>query len=104
MFTCNWSTPPYLFYGNHRNRYLVFLDPTYMVLWNEDKWKLWTAFTQGNIVQTPSYLLNKGFSTEWGFCEAHYKRLRELLVADPRVAIVFEDEDGFTFRARPPAE
>src|SRR5690606_16214043 len=41
IFTCDWDDAAELWYRNSDNKYLVFLDPTFMYYWSKDAWRTW---------------------------------------------------------------
>ncbi len=48
IYTADWDDAPELFYFNHRNRYLVFLDPNFMYYWNPRVWEKWDSLSNGH--------------------------------------------------------
>ncbi len=102
IFTCDWDDAPELFLYNHRNRYMVFLDPMFMYAWRPTLFETWRTVAQGQHVK-PVETIRDAFGAAGGFCTGNFGRLRRQLEADGRVRLegrpggvyvfVFEDEE-----------
>jgi hypothetical protein len=101
VFTCDWDDTPELFFYNHSNRYLVFLDPTYLYRWNPQRWKTWRIVARGRD-RNPLWTLQETFGARYGFCTSAFTGLRKQLEADPRASIPLEADSGYVFEIRRP--
>jgi hypothetical protein len=96
VFTCDWDDAPELFFFNHRNRYLVFLDPIFMYAWRPALYHAWRLVGDG-LDADPVATIRDGFGAEAGYCTGEYTRLRSQLDADGRVRVAGAPGGGFLF-------
>ncbi|MBI5510383.1 MAG: hypothetical protein HY903_16630 [Deltaproteobacteria bacterium] len=96
VFTCDWDDAPELFFFNHRNRYLVFLDPIYMFAWRPALFRAWRLIGDG-LEADPVRAIRDGFGAGAGYCTGEYARLRAQLERDPRVQVAAAPGGGFMF-------
>ncbi len=99
IFTCDWDDAPELFHYNHRNRYVVFLDPNFMYRWNKAVWKDWHRVANGRD-PNPVMWLESRFQTMYGACTGDFQNLRKQLEAHDRVKVESVG-NGFVFRITP---
>lgn len=96
VFTCSWDDGPGLLFVNHRNRYLVMLDPNFMYRWKPDVWRTWSSIARGHTAD-PVSLIRDEFGARYGYCSKRFKALRNQLDVDPRVRIRVDTDRAFLF-------
>ncbi|MHC4407076.1 MAG: glycosyltransferase family 87 protein [Planctomycetota bacterium] len=99
VFTCDWDDTPELFFYNHSNRYLVFLDPNYFYRWNPRRWKTWRNVAQGKD-RDPAWTIQETFGARYGFCTSAFEDLHKQLESDPRATIPVAGPHGYVFEIR----
>jgi hypothetical protein len=98
VFTCDWDDAPQLFYFNHSNRYLVFLDPTFIYAWDPELWREWSLLAHGNFsLDTYDKLKKYG---RYGICTSDFKTLYGIIRVDDRIDIVYEDPNFYVFKIK----
>jgi hypothetical protein len=97
VFTCDWDDAPELFFYNHHNRYLVFLDPSYLYRWRPDLWELWDNTANARVKESPADIIRKTFGARYGFCTHDFTPLYSRLERDPRVTFRSKDGNGYVF-------
>ena len=98
VFTCDWDDSPQLFFFNDYNRYLVFLDPNFMYFWDPNVWQDWNKVSSGGYEQATYDILRQRFKIQYGVCTSDHAALYHVLTQDPRISIVFDDDNVFVFR------
>jgi hypothetical protein len=106
VFTCDWDDAPPLFFHNHRNRYLVFLDPNFMYIWDPEIWRRWDKVAHGNFGQATYDVLKNDFGVRFGVCTQDFSKLKKRIQLDSRLRIVRDDPKVYVFEVgeRPFAE
>ena len=102
VFTCDWDDAPDLFFYNHSNRYLVFLDPNFMYAWKPEIWKEWDDAANGRLGDATYDALKNDFKTNWGVCTSDFTGIRTLIRNDKRFSVPYEDQNTFVFRLNDP--
>ena len=97
IYTCDWDDAPELFFNNHHNRYMVFLDPIFFYAYDKDLWKTWRDSSHGVYRQNTAKQIIKTFNTRYGICGSEFKGMRAVIDKDPYSQILFEDEFSFVF-------
>jgi hypothetical protein len=101
VFTCDWDDTPELFYFNHHNRYVVFLDPTFLYFHDPAYWRRWRVVADGQAGGRTHELLAEEF--RFGVCTQDYERLRWIVERDPRLTLVLDSPGAYLFRVEPDA-
>jgi hypothetical protein len=97
VFTCSWSFSSRLFFYDHRNRYMVFLDPSYMYYLSSETWQTWSDVSLGRS-RDPVSTLRDVLGARYGVCRAGPDAALEgQLRADPRVRLREIDEALYVF-------
>ncbi len=96
LFTCDWDDTPELFFFNHHNRYLVFLDPSYLRAWRPLLWRTWRDVAEGRMPE-PVGVLGDALGASGGYCTAEYQALRRQLEQNPAVELDLEPDGSYTF-------
>ena len=101
VYACDWDEPPELLFFDDQYRYPVMMDPTFMYYWDPAIWKRWTDVSNARLTADETRrTLAETFHARFGVCGSKFGRLRALLGADPRFAILAENEQGFVFEVR----
>ena len=97
VFTCNWYQSTEMFFYNHQQRYMVFLDPVYMYSWDRNVWKHWQAIVGGEYKDNTSQFIVENLNLRYGICNQSYAKLREEIDNDPHSYILYEDAHAYVF-------
>ena len=104
IFTCDWDDAPELFYFNHRNRYMTFMDPLFMYSWSPEVWHIWTKVASGRAAEHTAKILFNYFKIKYGLCTREFYQLRQIIANDPNLHIIHEDKEVYVFKVtEPPA-
>lgn len=98
VFTCDWDDAPALFFYNHHNRYLIFLDPNFMYFWNPQIWHKWNDLSFGHFGDRTYDIFKQDFKTKYGACTSDFWRLKNMIQRHPRMKIVYDDPHGYVFK------
>lgn len=101
VYTCDWDDAPELFFHNHHNRYMVFLDPNFMYKWDPSVWHKWNAVANGKTKQ-PADEIVTDFKAYFGVCTNNFSGLRRQLQRDPRAKVTTHG-GGYVFALDPAA-
>ena len=102
IFTCDWDDAPELFYFNHHNHYMIFMDPLFMYSWSPQVWHMWMGVANGRLGERTAKVLFNDFKIKYGLCTNNFYRLREIVERDPNMRILYEDEHVYIFQVREP--
>jgi len=83
VYTCDWDDAPYLFFGNDKARYLVFLDPHFMYDWDKVIWETWYRTSNG-YMSNPHYQLKNIFHAQYVYCTNDFKRFIDQMKKDTK--------------------
>jgi hypothetical protein len=100
VYTADWDDAPELFFFNHKDRYLVFLDPNFMYYWNPDLWHRWDDVSNGREGMQTYNILKKEFKVQYAVATNDFAQLREIVEKDKRMKIVFESAGGYVFEIK----
>jgi len=98
VYTGDWDDGPELLFFNHKNRYLVFLDPNFMYYWNPDVWRRWDACSNGRLGDETFDVLKNEFKVRYGVATHDFSGLKEIIKRDKRMEIVHESPGAYVFR------
>ena len=104
VFTCDWDDAPELFYFNHHNHYMIFMDPLFMYSWSQQTWHLWMDVANGHTEEYTARILFYDFKVSYGLCTNNFHRLREIVEKDPYLRIIYEDDSVYVFKLEPPED
>lgn len=102
VFTCSWGDPPALLFHDDTHRYLLFLDPAFMVYRDDRVWRSWDDAARGRLGPATYGVIKDALRARTGVCEAGYLPLRAAVEADPRMKVVYDDGKAFVFRLSSP--
>ena len=97
MFQTDWDDFPRLFYYNTHNTYLVGLDPTYMLLYDEELYRVWVDITMGDIEQ-PSAAIKQDFGARYIITDLRHGGFLEMAAEDPGLVEVYRDGEAVVFQ------
>lgn len=98
VYTCDWDDAPALFFYNHTNRYIVFLDPNFMYFWNPKMWHKWNDLSFGHFGKKTYKMLKNDFKVTYGTCTSDFWKLRSIIRRHPKMKIVYSDRHGYVFK------
>ena len=101
VFQTDWDDFPRLFYYNTHNTYLIGLDPTYMLLYNSDLYRIWVEITQGKI-ESPSQTIQQDFGARYVLSDLRHQDFLQQAAGDPGLEEVYRDEDAVIFQVSGP--
>ncbi|TNE49398.1 MAG: hypothetical protein EP343_12025 [Deltaproteobacteria bacterium] len=101
VFTCDWDDGPELIFFNHKNRYLVLLDPNFMYFWKPKLWIKWDRLAHGNYGKRSYSILKNDFKVRYGVCTREFWNLRKQINRDSRMKIVYSDKETYVFKLKP---
>lgn len=105
IFTCDWDDTPELFYFNHHNRYMIFMDPLFMYSWSQQVWHMWMRVANGHTAERTARILFNDFKIQYGLCTNNFRGLRNIIANDSNMNILYEDQELYVFKVtEPPAE
>jgi len=90
VFQTDWDDFPRLFFYNTHNSYLAGLDPTYLLLYDEELYYLWVDITRGE-VERPSTAILKDFGGRYVLTDLQHGGFLEQAEADPGLLEVYRD-------------
>jgi hypothetical protein len=97
IFQTDWDDFPRLFFYNTQNTYLIGLDPTYMLYYNQDLYYTWVDITKGRI-DNPSALIAGNFGSEYVLSDLKHTNFLKVAAKDPRLIEVFRSDDSVVFQ------
>jgi hypothetical protein len=97
VFQTDWDDFPRLFYYNTHNTYLIGLDPTYMLIYDEKLYSLWVDIAQGEIEQ-PSGAIEGNFGARYILTDLQHKAFLERAAQDASLVEVYRDTDAIVFQ------
>ncbi len=97
VFQTDWDDFPRLFYYNTHNTYLIGLDPTYLLLYNEGLYYRWVDITRGDVPQ-PSAAIEREFGARFVLTDLRHTGFLKQAAKDPRLVEVFRDDDAVVFQ------
>jgi hypothetical protein len=98
VFTCSWGDPPALLFHDDTHRYLLFLDPAFMVYRDARVWRSWDDAARGRLGPATYGVIKDVLGAKTGVCEAGYLPLRGAVEADRRMKVVYDDGKAYVFR------
>ena len=102
VFTCDWDDAPELFYFNHHNHYMIFMDPLFMYSWSPQTWHMWMGIANGRLGDRTADILFNDFKIKYGLCTNNFYKFQELIEQDPHMHIIYEDEYVYIFQVKEP--
>jgi len=97
VYTGDWDDAPELFYFNHKDRYLVFLDPNFMYYWNPRIWQIWDSLSNGKIGNRTFDVLKNTFHVRYGVATNDFFNLKNIILNDPRMKVVDQTPNAYVF-------
>jgi len=102
VFTCDWDDAPELYFYNHEQRYLVFMDPVFMYYRSPEVWRVWNNAANGRLGAGTARTIARTFDARYGVCKERFRALRDVVAADPAVKIVYDDGRAWVFEVPKP--
>ena len=104
VFHSDWDNFPMLFFWNHHNYYIIGMDPTFMYVYDQEKYWLWENITQKGIacdgplqdsILTDKYSLKESkiihdtitedFNAHYVFIDDHHEKFKKRLDQAPEL-------------------
>ena len=98
VFTADWDDAPELFFYNHKNRYLIFLDPNFMYYWDKEIWQKWSNVANGMYSDKTYDVLKNEFKIRYGVATNNFRALKTRVIMDPRMEIVHKSSSAYVFK------
>jgi len=96
VFQTDWDDFTRLFFYNLNNIYTIGLDPTYLELYNAERYGQWKSITRGEVEQ-PGELIRGDFKAGYVFSDLKHEEFLEVASNDPFLEEVYRDEYGVIF-------
>jgi len=96
VFNADWDDFPFLFFYNHKNYYIVGLDPMYMYSYDKELYLLYKSITRGKIEQ-PAKIIKEKFHSRFVFLDRVHLSFYKQLINDPYAKKVYEDRNSIVF-------
>ena len=96
VYTCDWDDAPYLFFGNDKARYLVFLDPHFMYDWDKNIWDIWYRTSNG-LTSDPYQNIKQVFGAKYVYCTSDFRSLISQMKNDVRFRQLRQTKDSVVF-------
>jgi len=96
VYTCDWDDAPYLFFGNDKVRYLVFLDPHFLYDWNRDIWNIWYRTSNG-LMADPYPSMKYVFNAKYVYCTSDFRDVIRQMRGSPKFKILRDTKDSVVF-------
>ncbi len=90
VFNADWDDFPFLFFYNHKNYYILGLDPMYMYKYDPEKYRLYQRITKGK-VKNPSIFIKAVFKAKYVFTDRYHKKFIKRLNKDENAKKVYQD-------------
>jgi hypothetical protein len=97
VFHSDWDEFPRLFFYNTHNRYITGLDPTYLVLADEELADLWEALVAGNIAD-PGEVIRGRYGANYILSDSEHILFIERCFDDPNLILVYQDQEALIFQ------
>ena len=97
VFNADWDDFPFLFFYNHKNYYIVGLDPMYMYKYDKKLYRLYQMITRGKVM-TPSRFIKNKFKAKYIFTDKMHKKFIRVLKMDKGVKKVYEDKFSIVYK------
>lgn len=97
VFQTDWDDFPRLFFYNTQNTYLIGLDPTYMLYYNQDLYTTWVDITKGSI-ENPSAMIAGNFGSDYVLSDLKHTNFLKVAEKDPGLVEVFRNEDSVIYQ------
>jgi hypothetical protein len=104
IFTCDWDITPELFFYAYRHRYMVVLDPTFMLAWNPEIYAKWRSLLEdGRSADDVHRILTGDFDATHGVCRKvpWNRSFFDVVSRSPKFQIVYQDATAFVFEVLP---
>lgn len=96
VFQTDWDDFPMLFFYDHRNTYLIGLDPSYMQLYDEDLYNNWVQITRGGVAD-PGAIIRERYGAHYVFSDREHTAFISNALDDPSMSQVYEDASTVIF-------
>jgi hypothetical protein len=97
VFQTDWDDFPRLFFYNTHNRYLIGLDPTYMLIYDAELYNLWVDITQGKVDQ-PSATVLHDFGASYILTDLRHQDFLNQAAKDAHLVEKYRDGDAVVFQ------
>ena len=96
VFQTDWDDFPRLFYYNTHNTYLIGLDPTYLQLYDPDRYVLWEKITRGEVDEISAAVPSR-FGARYILTDLLHDDFLDRATADPGLKEVYRDDQAAIF-------
>lgn len=97
VFQTDWDDFPRLFFYNSANVYTAGLDPSYLQLYDQERYDLWVRITRGEIAR-PSALIAEQFHGSYVVSDLDHGDFLREAANDPGLVERFRDGDAVVFQ------
>ena len=98
VFHSDWSTFPLLFYHNSSNYYVVGLDPTFMYLYNKDKYQKWLDITEGKRADQVYDIIKNQFGSSYVLVEKSSIKMNDTIKSNFYFKQIYQDKEATLYK------
>ncbi|MFA5048006.1 MAG: hypothetical protein WC516_03125 [Patescibacteria group bacterium] len=98
VFHSDWSTFPLLFYHNSSNYYIVGLDPTFMYLYDKDKYQKWLDITRGERADQLYDIIKNQFGSSYVLVEKNNEKMSNNLKNNFYFKNIYQDNEATLYQ------
>lgn len=98
VFTCDWDDAPELFFYNHAQRYLVFMDPVLMYYQDPAVWRRWNEAANGRLGRDTRRTIKEISGATYGICKSRFTAVHRIVEEDPEMVLEFDDGLSYAFK------
>lgn len=97
VFQTDWDDFPRLFFYNTHNTYLIGLDPTYMQMFDEERYDIWVPLVRGEVDQPSQFIANM-FQARYVHSDLNHAAFIKKAAEDPYMTEVYRDDQSVIFQ------
>ncbi len=97
VYHAYFSDSPYFFYMNPKNRYILMLDPIFMIYYNKRLYNIYRDIADGQY-KNPQLMIKEYFSASYGYTRKNANFYSMNIKSNPHFKILYEDKRGVVFK------
>ncbi len=99
VFNSDWDDFPFLFFYNHKNYYILGLDPMYMYKYDPKLYRRYQRITKGR-VNNPGREIAESFKAKFIFTDKKHRAFIKALKGDKYAEKVYEDKWSVVYKLK----
>jgi hypothetical protein len=101
IFTSDWDDFPPLFLRDDIHRYIIGLDPTFLYLADEGRYRAFVGLTLGEMTDGAAGVVRDMFGSSYILIEKDHAAFRDAVAADDEAELVYEDDEAWIYSVKP---